>query len=182
MSIERTHVGHADARCAMHRRTSSIVHPGLGRRPWAQGRQPAAIAHGSTNLIHKQSAPCLCIRAGIIDTQGLRTAKDFLFASNLTIAMRHSVLAFVALTFSSLIAAQAPNASNTTYLTAPALVTTPENTTTIQCWRLKHPFTVSTTAGTAGSRAVALGNVTNLGYVIQPPRFDGGLHNAPVAQ
>jgi xanthine/uracil permease len=96
--------------------------------------------------------------------------------------MRHSVVAFAALTFSSLISAQAPNASDTTYLTAPALVTTPENTTTIQCWRLKYPFTVSTTAGTAGSRAIALGNVTSLGYVIQPPRFDGGLHNAPTTQ
>lgn len=99
------------------------------------------------------------------------------------IAMRHSLLTILALTFSFLIFAQASDTSyNTTYLTAPALITTPENTTTIECWRLKNPFTVSTAAGTAGSRAIALGNVTDLGYVIQPPRFDGGLHNAPVAQ
>jgi hypothetical protein len=68
------------------------------------------------------------------------------------------------------------------HLTASALVTTPQNTTTIQCWRLSNPFLISTTSGIAGSRALALGNVTNLSYVIQPPRFDGGLHNAPVPQ
>jgi hypothetical protein len=97
--------------------------------------------------------------------------------------MHHSVSIFIVLSLSSLITAQTCDSSNnTTYLTAPALVTTPQNTSTIQCWRLKNPFLVSTTAGIAGSRALTLGNVTNLSYVIQPPRFKGGLHNAPVPQ
>ena len=72
---------------------------------------------------------------------------------------------------------------NTTYLIAPALVTTPQNTTAIQCWRLKHsPFAVTSQAGITGSRVATVGNATNVAYVIQPPRFNGGLHKAPVPQ
>jgi len=72
---------------------------------------------------------------------------------------------------------------NTTYFVAPALVTTPQNTTAIQCWRLIHsPFVVTSQAGIAGSRVATVSNATNLAYVIQPPRFNGGLHNAPVPQ
>ena len=73
--------------------------------------------------------------------------------------------------------------ANTTYLIAPALVTTPQNTTAIQCWRLKHsPFAVTSQAGITGSRVATVSNATNLAYVVQPPRFNGGLHNAPVPQ
>ena len=97
--------------------------------------------------------------------------------------MRLSVSAFAVLSLSYLITAQTCDTSNNTlYLTAPALVTTPQNTSTIQCWRLRNPFLISTTAGIAGSRALNLGNVTDLSYVVQPPRFEGGLHNAPVPQ
>jgi len=97
--------------------------------------------------------------------------------------MHLSISAFAVLSLSSLITAQTCDTSNNTlYLTAPALVTTPQNTSTIQCWRLRNPFLISTTAGIAGSRALNLGNVTGLSYVVQPPRFEGGLHNAPVPQ
>ncbi|KAA8624577.1 34-dihydroxy-2-butanone 4-phosphate synthase protein [Pyrenophora tritici-repentis] len=75
------------------------------------------------------------------------------------------------------------SSANTTYLTVPALVTTPQNTTAIQCWRLKHsPFAVTSQAGITGSRVATVSNATNVAYVIQPPRFNGGLHRAPVPQ
>jgi hypothetical protein len=71
---------------------------------------------------------------------------------------------------------------NATYLTAPALITTPQNTTTIQCWRLTAPFTRSARPGIIGAQTLSVANVTDISYIITPPRFDGGLHNAPVAQ
>ncbi|KAF1937812.1 hypothetical protein EJ02DRAFT_411566 [Clathrospora elynae] len=80
------------------------------------------------------------------------------------------------------ILAQTPPPSNLTYLTAPALVTTPQNLTTIQCWRLTTPFRTSTTPGTSGTQAVTIANITNLAYTILPPRYDGGLHTAPAPQ
>lgn len=73
------------------------------------------------------------------------------------------------------------HASNTTYLTAPALVTI-NNHTTIQCWRLTNPFVTSSTPGTVGAQAAVLANVTNFAYTILPPRFNGGQHTAPVPQ
>jgi|SRR5690242_1636228 len=52
--------------------------------------------------------------------------------------------------------------TNTTYLTAPALVTR-NNRTVIQCWRLTSAFSTSSTPGTVGARAVVVSNATNLG-------------------
>lgn len=71
--------------------------------------------------------------------------------------------------------------TNSSYLTAPALVTI-ENRTIIQCWRLPSPFVTSSTPGTNGAQAAVIGNITNLAYTILPPRFDGGLHTAPMPQ
>ena len=71
--------------------------------------------------------------------------------------------------------------ANTTYLTAPALVTI-NNRTAIQCWRLLTPFVTSSTPGTAGASALTLTNVTDFGYTILPPRFNGGQHTAPAPQ
>ncbi|KAF2265546.1 hypothetical protein CC78DRAFT_460806 [Lojkania enalia] len=53
---------------------------------------------------------------------------------------------------------------------------------TIECWQIKRPFDVSTDPGTAGSKALPLGDLTNLTLSILPPKFDGGLHNAPFVQ
>lgn len=75
-----------------------------------------------------------------------------------------------------------PSPSNTTYLIAPALVTDATNNTVIQCWRIPHPFIKSTASGISGAQVLALANITNLAYTILPPRFNGGLHNAPVPQ
>ncbi|KAJ4983627.1 small secreted protein [Stagonosporopsis vannaccii] len=71
--------------------------------------------------------------------------------------------------------------TNATYLTAPALVTV-DNRTVIQCWRLTSPFVTSSTPGTVGAQAAVVGNATNLAYTVLPPRFNGGLHTAPVPQ
>ena len=71
--------------------------------------------------------------------------------------------------------------SNSTYLTAPALVTV-NNRTVVQCWRLNTPFLTSSTPGTSGAKTATITNATNLAYTILPPRFNGGLHTAPLPQ
>tara|TARA_R110002003_G_scaffold143_18_gene13329 strand:- start:6074 stop:6601 length:528 start_codon:yes stop_codon:yes gene_type:complete len=71
--------------------------------------------------------------------------------------------------------------TNSTYLIAPALVTR-NNNTVIQCWRLKSVFKRSSTPGISGTQTAIISNNTNLAYTILPPRYDGGLHTAPVPQ
>jgi hypothetical protein len=71
--------------------------------------------------------------------------------------------------------------ANTTYLIAPALVTK-NNHTTVQCWKLATPFKRSSVPGVSGAQVATISNNTNLGYTILPPRFDGGIHTAPVPQ
>ncbi|KAF1969176.1 hypothetical protein BU23DRAFT_591730 [Bimuria novae-zelandiae CBS 107.79] len=53
---------------------------------------------------------------------------------------------------------------------------------TIECWQITRPFDISTDPGTAGTAAQQLGDPTNLTLTILPPKFDGGLHNAPFVQ
>jgi hypothetical protein len=53
---------------------------------------------------------------------------------------------------------------------------------TIECWQIKKPFDVSADPGTAGTMSQQLGDLTNLTFTILPPKFDGGLHNAPFVQ
>lgn len=53
---------------------------------------------------------------------------------------------------------------------------------TIECWQIARPFDLSTDPGTAGTKAVQLGDVSNITLSILPPRFDGGLHRAPFVQ
>ncbi|KAK3389695.1 hypothetical protein B0H63DRAFT_103156 [Podospora didyma] len=52
---------------------------------------------------------------------------------------------------------------------------------TLECWRL-DPLVSSSTPGTAGALALFLGGMANATYTVLPPRFDGGLHNAPALQ
>lgn len=52
--------------------------------------------------------------------------------------------------------------TNSSFLTAPALVTI-DSHTVIQCWRLAVPFVTSSTPGTAGAKAAVVSNATNLG-------------------
>lgn len=77
--------------------------------------------------------------------------------------------------------ALAPALVHCTHLIAPALVTTPQNTTQIQCWNLTLPFITSSVPGTIGSQSLSL-PTRNTTYTIIPPRYDAGLHNAPVPQ
>jgi hypothetical protein len=103
----------------------------------------------------------------------------FYTSTNVTFIM-HLLLLFTSLLAPTLV--QSSNTTTTTYLTAPALVTTPGNTTTIQCWRLLNPFTPSTITGIRGAQSVTVANVSNIDYTVLAPRFDGGVHRAPVPQ
>ena len=73
-------------------------------------------------------------------------------------------------------------AQNSTSLLITALVTTSRNESALQCWQLSQPFQASSTAGTTGALTLGLGGISNYTYSILPPRFDGGLHNAPAIQ
>jgi hypothetical protein len=70
---------------------------------------------------------------------------------------------------------------NAIYLVAPALVTK-NNQTVVECWKLIAPFKRSSTPGVNGAQVATISNITDLAYSILPPRYDGGLHNAPVPQ
>ncbi|PVI04042.1 hypothetical protein DM02DRAFT_640256 [Periconia macrospinosa] len=71
--------------------------------------------------------------------------------------------------------------TNTTYLTVTAIVTK-NNNSAFECWQLTEPFRRSSVPGISGTQIVTISNNTNLAYTILPPRFDGGLHNAPAPQ
>ena len=81
-----------------------------------------------------------------------------------------------------LAAAIAQASSNTTHLIVPALVTDANNNTVLECWRLESPFTRSSVPGVSGTQVATISNNTDLAYAIIPPRYDGGLHTAPVPQ
>lgn len=53
---------------------------------------------------------------------------------------------------------------------------------TIECWQILRPFDVSRDPGTAGTKALQLGDLTNLTFSVLPAKFDGGLHTAPFVQ
>jgi hypothetical protein len=95
------------------------------------------------------------------------------------ITMRISPCFCLLSVLASLATAQADG--NATYLIAPALVTR-NNQTVVECWKLASPFNRSSTPGVNGAQVATLGNFTDLAYSILPPRYDGGLHNAPVPQ
>ncbi|KAL5378259.1 hypothetical protein DPSP01_009192 [Paraphaeosphaeria sporulosa] len=72
-------------------------------------------------------------------------------------------------------------AQNTTHLNITAIGAA-GGRSTIECWQITRPFDTSTDPGTAGTKAQQLGDTTNLTLTILPPKFDGGLHNAPAVQ
>lgn len=53
---------------------------------------------------------------------------------------------------------------------------------TLECWQLSDPFTLSNQAGTAGTAIKQLGNVANATLTILPAKFNGGAHRAPAVQ
>lgn len=61
-------------------------------------------------------------------------------------------------------------------------ITAANGKSTLECWQLSDPFKVSNQAGTIGTAVKSLGNVANATYTILPPKFNGGLHQAPVVQ
>ena len=72
-------------------------------------------------------------------------------------------------------------AQNTTHLNITAIGAA-NGRSTIECWQITRPFDISADPGTAGTRAQQLGDTTNLTFTILPPKFDGGIHNAPAVQ
>ncbi|KAL6717347.1 hypothetical protein ACLMJK_005262 [Lecanora helva] len=52
---------------------------------------------------------------------------------------------------------------------------------TIECWSVAQ-LEVSTTSGIQGALVSSLGTPNKLNFFDIPPKFDGGLHNAPVVQ
>lgn len=53
---------------------------------------------------------------------------------------------------------------------------------TLECWQLSSPFTLSSQAGTSGSVVQQLGSAANASYTIIPAQFNGGAHRAPAVQ
>jgi len=51
----------------------------------------------------------------------------------------------------------------------------------LECWEV-GPIVKSSVPGTSGASSLFFGETTNATYTIIPPRFDGGLHNAPAVQ
>ncbi|KAI0084839.1 hypothetical protein BDY19DRAFT_909581 [Irpex rosettiformis] len=82
---------------------------------------------------------------------------------------------------SSLASALSIGGRSTTYLEATTLV--PKNgTSALECWRFASPLSTSAGAGTAGASTLVIDNLANATYTVIPPRFEGGVHNAPHAQ
>lgn len=61
------------------------------------------------------------------------------------------------------------------YLTATAIISDFNGDARIQCWQFEPPFETYPTVG----MAMHLGKVSNLSYVVLPPRAKEGLHNPP---
>lgn len=72
--------------------------------------------------------------------------------------------------------------ANSTYLTATAVVTNAQNRSAFECWQFSTPLASSSQAGTSGVATFAFTNISTAVYTILPPRYNGGVHNAPVPQ
>lgn len=84
----------------------------------------------------------------------------------------------LAAVFASLLATAAASG---TFLDLTAIVTH-HNNSALECWRLADPFTTSAGAGTAGAATLNIAGLANATYTVLPPRFEGGVHNAPHPQ
>ncbi|KAF1985907.1 hypothetical protein K402DRAFT_356312 [Aulographum hederae CBS 113979] len=75
------------------------------------------------------------------------------------------------------------SSNSTSYLTATAIVTTPQNTSAFECWKFTTPLASSATGGTVGAQVLSFESLANRAtYTLLPARFDGGVHNAPSVQ
>ena len=84
--------------------------------------------------------------------------------------------------FQSLLLVAGAAAQNTTFLTATALVTNAQNNSALQCWQFTTPLEVPTTPGVSGSLLFSFNLSTTAEFAAIPPRYDGGIHNAPRPQ
>ncbi|KAJ5605678.1 hypothetical protein N7510_008459 [Penicillium lagena] len=109
--------------------------------------------------------------------------------------MHLSTLLPLLLTGTTLIAAKSHSTSTGTTSTLPPLgktlnvtvITAHHGRSAIECWALEPDFETSTVTGTDGASFLSLGPIGgvaggNTSYVVVPPKFDGGIHNAPVNQ
>ncbi|KAF7502496.1 hypothetical protein GJ744_005653 [Endocarpon pusillum] len=58
----------------------------------------------------------------------------------------------------------------------------PQKQSVLECWRLTAPLLESSVPGTSGAVFAQLGQGNATSYGLIPPRFNGGLHNAPAIQ
>ena len=56
------------------------------------------------------------------------------------------------------------------------------NASTLECWQMDTPFTISTQQGTSGSAQLQLGNTSTMSYSVLPAEYEAGVHNAPANQ
>ncbi|KAI1108445.1 hypothetical protein F5Y14DRAFT_436122 [Nemania sp. NC0429] len=57
-----------------------------------------------------------------------------------------------------------------------------QGSSTLECWQMDSPFTVSSGLGASSMATAVLGGVSNITYTIFASNFDAGPHNAPYAQ
>lgn len=57
-----------------------------------------------------------------------------------------------------------------------------DQASTLECWQMDTPFSISAQQGTAGSAQLQLGNTSTMSYSVLPAQFDAGVHNAPANQ
>lgn len=92
--------------------------------------------------------------------------------------MQYNILLYGLVSFLTCVNAQldVPTFLNITALTGR------NNVTVLECWQLTAELAPATIPGRIGSLALPIGNVSNAVYGVLPPRFSGGLHNAPRPQ
>lgn len=73
-------------------------------------------------------------------------------------------------------------AANESFLIASVIYTNSENNSALQCWEFTDPLAVSAGAGTVGAETFTFLDLANMTYTHLPPRFAGGVHNAPRPQ
>ena len=66
--------------------------------------------------------------------------------------------------------------STASHLHLTALITKPNGAAAFECWRVSQPFRDYPTVGSAIS---GLADVSNVSYVVLPPRSEEGLHKPP---
>lgn len=88
-----------------------------------------------------------------------------------------SLTVYPLLAFATIPETEVPGTLNITALTG-------ENgQSALECWQLERRFDVSDDPGTKGTAVLPLDGLRGEAkYSVLPPNFNGGLHNAPVAQ